>query len=247
MQYRIIVMHHFLLSPVRFCASVFIVLGLIATRASAQAVNPSASTIRVTGEATVTSRPDRAELDLGVVTRGPNAQQAASENARVLQNVLGALRRALGPTANIETISYALQPDYQFPQPGGEPKIVGYTVSNVVRVTQDDLSNVGTVIDAATRAGANQIRRIRFTLRDDAPAKASALRGAARDARAKAYNLAHALGLQIVRIRSVDETTPTRSPFFDLELRAAATTPILPGTIETTATVTLEAEFARYR
>jgi uncharacterized protein YggE len=232
------ILSHFL------CAPVSLVLALAATHASAQTMDPAASTIRVTGEASVTSRPDRAELDLGVVTRATTSQQAATENARVAQNVLAALRTALGPRATIETVTYALQPDYQFPQ-NAPPKITGYTATNVVRVTDDDLASVGTVIDAATRAGANEIERIRFTLKDENAAKANALRMAALDARAKANALATSLGLQVTRIRSIDESNPTSRPLFDLALRTAgATTPIVPGTIETTATVTLVVEFA---
>jgi uncharacterized protein YggE len=240
-------MHKFIASPVKFCASVVIALGLVSTNASAQSEDPPASTIRVTGEASVTSRPDRVELDLGVVTRGASSQQAATENARVAQNVLAALRKALGAKATIETVSYALQPDYQYPQ-GGEPKITGYTAINVVRVTQDDVASAGVVIDAATRSGANEIERIRFTLKDENAAKANALRVASLDARAKANSLASAFGLQVVRIRSVDEASPTPRPLYDLAFRSGGTTtPIEPGTIETTATVALVVEFGNRR
>jgi hypothetical protein len=213
---------------------------------AADSDEPPASTIRVTGEASVTTRPDRVELDFGVVTRAPNAERAAAENARVLQNVLTALRRALGPRADIQTISYFLQPDYQYAE-GAPPRITGYTATNTVRVRQDDPARIGPVIDAATRAGANQIERIRFLLKDEDAPKANALRMAALEARAKANALATALGLQVIRIRSVEEVGPSPRPYFDLELArsAAATTPILPGRIETTATVTLTVELAR--
>lgn len=239
-------MHQLISSPVRFCASTLIVLALVAGRAGAQGENPPASTIRVTGEASVTSVPERAVIDLGVVTRAKSSQQAATENARVAQNVLTALRKVVGPRATIETVSYSLQPDYQYPQGGGAPRITGYTATNVVRVTDDDLTNVGTLIDTATRAGANEVERIRFTLKDESAAKANALRLAALDARAKGNGMASALGLQIVRVRSIEESSPTSRPLYELALRAAdATTPILPGTIETTAVVTLMYEFAR--
>jgi uncharacterized protein YggE len=239
-------MHQLISSPVRLFAPTLIVLALVAGPASAQDEGPPASTVRVTGEASVTSRPDRAELDLGVVNRAVSSQQAAAENARVAQNVLIAVRKVIGPKATIETVSYSLQPDYQYPQGGGAPKITGYTATNIIRATEDDLSLVGTVIDTATRAGANRIERIRFTLKDESAAKANALRAAAIDARAKANSLVGALGLQLVRVRSINEVGSTPRPLFDLEFRAAAaTTPIQPGTIETTATVTLVCEFGR--
>jgi uncharacterized protein len=242
-------MHDSLFSPLRICASVIFMLGLLAAPARAQTSEQPAQTIRVVGEASVTSKPDRVEIDLGVVTRGATSQQAATENARVLQRVLAALRTALGPQADIQTISYGLQPDYQYPQQGGAPKITGYTATNTVRVRQDDVGNVGAVLDAATKAGANQVERIRFTLKDEAAAKANALRAAALEARGKANSLGAALGLQIARIRSIEETGATPRPLYDMAFARAgeATTPILPGAIETTAMVTLTVDFATRR
>jgi uncharacterized protein YggE len=237
-------------SALRWCASACFVLGLAATPAVAEtAADPPASTIRVIGQATVTSRPDRAEIDLGVVTRAATSQQAAAENARVLRNILASLRSSLGPTADIQTISYGLQPDYQYPQQGGAPKITGYTATNIVRITQDDLTNLGAVLDVATRSGANQIERIRFTLKDESAAQANALRLAALDARAKATSLANALGLQVVRIRSVDEMGAAPRPMYDVTFArtAEATTPILPGTIETAAMVTVTVDIGNRR
>lgn len=232
-------------TPLRSLALVSLVLTLVGSDARAQAENPPASTIRVTGEASVSAQPNRVEIDLGVVTRAPTAQQAATENARVLANVLAALRRALGPRATIETVSYALYPVYQYPAQG-DPKLTGYTATNLVRVTQDDLRNVGAVLDTATRAGANQVERIRFMLKDDAAVKAQALRAAALEARAKANTLAVALGVQIARIHSVEESSPTPRPLFELAAaRSEASTPILPGSIETSATVTLTVELVR--
>lgn len=246
MQLRIGMLHQ-ILSPLRLLASVPFVLALAGSPSRAAADNPPPSTIRVTGEATVSARPDRVEIDLGVVTRGATAQQAATENARILSNVLASLRRALGAKATIETVSYALYPDYQYSPQGGDPKITGYTATNLVRVTQDDLTNVGTVLDTATRAGANQVERIRFVLKDEGSIKSQALRNAALDARLKANTVANSLGLQVARIHSVEEVSRAPRPYFELAVAKSAgpTTPILPGAIETSAMVTLTVEVVR--
>jgi len=239
-------MLHQIFTPTRRVASASLVLALVASHGLAKADTAPIPTIRVTGEASVSARPDRAEIDLGVVTRATTAQHASAENARVLGNVLAGLRKALGAKATIETISYALYPDYQYP-PQGDPKIVGYTATNLLRVTQEDLTAVGAVLDTATRAGANRVERIRFTLKDEDAAKARALRGAALEARAKANALATTLGVQIVRIQSVDEIGPTSRPLFELEMAhsSAPMTPILPRSLEITATVTLTVELVR--
>jgi uncharacterized protein YggE len=144
-------------------------------------------------------------------------------------------------------VSYALYPDYQYPPQGGAPKLVGYTATNLVRVTEDDLTNIGTVLDTATRAGANRIESIRFALKDESTIKSQALRNATLDARQKANTVANTLGLQIARVYSVEEVSRARRPFFELALakEAAPTTPILPGMVETSATVALTVEVVR--
>lgn len=242
-----------ILSPLRLGGALSVALALVGSTARAghgegegSRDGARASTLRVIGQASVMSPPDQVKIDFGVVTRAETAQQAAAENARMLQNVLSALRRELGPGADIETISYVLRPDYRYP-PEGEPELTGYTATNLVRVTEDDLSNVGALIDTATRGGANRVERIQFTLKDPDAAQARALRRAAEDARAKAGRLASALGLQVIGIRSVIETGETPRPFYELDVAriAATTTPIVPGAIETTATVTLTAEAGR--
>src|SRR5256886_13602066 len=40
------------------------------------------SSIRVTGDAKVTARPDRVQIDIGVSTRAAQSQEAAEQNAR---------------------------------------------------------------------------------------------------------------------------------------------------------------------
>ena len=110
--------------------------------------------------------------------------------------VLAAVRKAAGPGAVLKTVSYALNPNYQYHPNGGEPTIEGYTALNVVRVTLDELRKIGAVIDAATQAGANHVQGIQFTLRDQDAVRAEALREAALRARGEADVLAAALGAQ---------------------------------------------------
>jgi uncharacterized protein YggE len=69
-------------------------------------------TIRVTGEAVVTAKPDQAQIDIGVLTQAQTSPAASAENAKKLHAVLSELLNARGPTARIETVSYKLQPNY---------------------------------------------------------------------------------------------------------------------------------------
>lgn len=202
--------------------------------------------IRVSGEATVTAQPDQARIDIGVTTQAQTAQTAAANNAQRLETVLAELRRALGSGAEIKTAGYSLNPEYRYPKEGGRPTITGYIATNVVRVTLNDLTRIGQAIDTATQSGANQVQRLQFTLKDEQTAQSQALRAAAVKAKAQAEALAQALGLKIVRVLSVVESSGGVQPIMrDVALaraEAATSTPVEPGTIEVRATVTLTVE-----
>jgi uncharacterized protein len=183
-----------------------------AVSATVLAQQPPVSSIRVTGDARVTAKPDRVQIDIGVTTRAAQSQDAAAQNARQVDAVLAAVRKAAGPTAVLKTISYSLNPNYQFHPNGGEPTLQGYTALNVVQVTLDELGKIGAVIDAATESGANHVQGIQFTLRDQDAVRAEALREAALRARAEADVLAAALGLKVLRVLTVEEQSPRVVP-----------------------------------
>ena len=206
------------------------------------------SSIRVTGDAKVTAKPDRVQIDIGVTTRAAQSQDAASQNAHQVDAVLAAVRKATGPAAVLKTISYSLNPTYQYHSNGEEPTITGYSAVNVVQVTLDDLAKIGTVIDSATLAGANHVQGIQFTLRDQDAVRAEALRQAATRARAEADMLAAALGLKVVRVLSVEENSPRLVPVRAYMgapravVSTAMATPVEAGTLDVTADVVLTVE-----
>jgi uncharacterized protein len=214
-----------------------------------QQITSSVSSIRVMGDAIVTAKPERAQIDVGVLTQEKQSQAAVTQNARQLESILTALRRLLGPDADIKTINYTLSPDYQYRPIGGKTSISSYTALNVVRVTVDDLEKVGPVIDAATQAGANHIESVRYTVRDPQVLHSQAVREAALKAKANAEVLASALNLRIVRTLTVEETEePSGPPEAALsELRdpaSPAPTPIQSSSFVVTANVQLTMEVA---
>lgn len=223
-------------------------LGMAYAAGAQQAASPL-STIQVTGNASVTTKPDRAEIDIGVVTQATQAQAAAAENGARLDSTLAALRKAVGEAADIKTISYALTPDYRYRPGGGDPTITGYTATNVVRITLDDLNKIGAVIDTATRSGANRVQDIRFTLRDPAAVHLQALREAAARAKAEADTLASALGVKVLRVLTVEDVGsypppihPLPLPTMRAEMAREVPTPIEAGTLDVGAQVTLTVE-----
>ena len=206
--------------------------------------------VSVTGDAVVTSSPDTAILSLAVVTQNASASEAQAENATRSDAVVRAVRAAAGAGAEVKTGGYSLQPQYAYKE-GAPPSITAYIARNSVVVTLSDLTKVGAVIDAASRAGANSVDGLSFTLRRDAEVRAQALAGATRVALDKARVIAGALGGRVVRIVEVQEAGAMRPPIplqyermesLKTMQADAAQTPIEPGSLETRAQVQLVAE-----
>lgn len=204
--------------------------------------------VMVTGDAVVQAQPDTAILTVSVVTQSKSALAAQQENARRSERVVGALKEAAGPGAEIKTSGYVLTPQrvYKENQP---PTITGYEARNSVTVTLPDLTSVGRVIDAASEAGANNVDNVSFTLRKERAALEQSLREATAEALGKAQAIAQSLGKRIVRIIEVrEEGTIRPRPVYAMEsadigrVRAAASTPIEIGTLDVRSQVQLTVE-----
>ena len=230
--------------------ALWVMLIIFAGVASAQPTErpPRPPSVTAQGEAVITAEPDQAQIDIGVVTQARNALDAAKENAEKLVRVMAEVKKFLGKDDEVKTANYSLNPNYRYPQ-GGKPEIVGYTATNMLQIKTGALENVGKLIDAAMRSGANTIQRLLFTLKDEHSAQLQALRLASTRAKAKAEAMANALGLRIVKVLSVTENERGVRPIImpqprvtQMETAASAPTPVEPGTIEVRSSVTLTAE-----
>ncbi|HXG85992.1 MAG TPA: SIMPL domain-containing protein [Pyrinomonadaceae bacterium] len=203
------------------------------------------TTVTVSGDARVTAQPDTATVSVSVVTQNKNATEAQRQNAALTTAVLNALKRAVGNAAEIKTSGYSLVPQrvYRENQP---PTITGYETRNSITVTLRELNRVGTVTDAATQAGANNIDGIAFSLRDDPQARNQSLSEATREALGKANALAQTLGGRVVGIVAVEEESGNPRPVIYAQRGALAATtadtPIEVGTLEINSRVRLIAE-----
>ena len=202
--------------------------------------------VMVTGDSIVQAQPDTAILTVSVVNQGRRAIDAQQQNATQSEAVVRALKSAAGPGAEVKTSGYSLQPIrvYKENQP---PTITGYEARNSVTVTMSDLTKVGTVIDAAALAGANDVAGIAFTLRKDQAAREQALANATKEAMLKAQVIATALGGKVVRVAEVQEEGIMRPrPVYDqvqtMSMARQASTPIEVGSLDITSRVQLVAE-----
>jgi uncharacterized protein len=206
------------------------------------------ASVRATGEGVIYAKPDQARIDIAVVTDAPTAQAAGAQNAARSQAVLDELRKQLGSKADIRTMSYSLNPDYQYPKNGGKPTINGYSAVNTVEAVIDDLSAIGKLIDEVTVSGANRIQGVRFELKDDKAVRGEALKKAAQEARSNVESMAAALGLKLGRVLSMEQQggtpLPVRPMMMTNQVVVATPTPVEAQPVEVRASVTLTVEIA---
>lgn len=178
--------------------------------------------------------PDMATINFAVQTEAPTAQAAMADNARRMQEVFVALRRAGIAERDIQTsgLNLSAQYDYVENQP---PRLRGYQASNQVTVIINDLTKVGTTADAVVSAGVNQINGISFGLKDPKAAEDQARVLAVRALQDKARLYAQALGVELGAVRSLNEgggyTPQPPMPVFAMARMSAdsASTPVSPG------------------
>lgn len=160
--------------------------------------------IHVSGEGRVAAEPDMAEVTIGVETRSVTAQRAVNQNSVDMNAVMEALASLGIADEDIQTVEFSIRPEVDFREDRGT-RVVGYIVTNSVRVKIRDIQQAGDVLDAATSAGANQIYGIAFTVEDPRPIQEQARSLAVEAGREKAEALAEAAGVRLGRLLSLSE------------------------------------------
>ena len=209
--------------------------------------NRRVTRVMVAGDSIVQAQPDTAIVTVAVVTQNRQALAAQQDNATKTDAVVRALKAAAGSGAEVKTSGYSVQPQRVYKE-GQPPTISGYEARNSVTVTLSDLTKVGSVIDAAAQAGANDVAGIAFTLRQDRQARDRALSEATREAVSKAQVIASALGGRVVRIVEVQEEGFQQRPpvpvyqYDSFQSKAAVSTPIEVGALDISSKVQVIAE-----
>ena len=229
---------------------------------TAQEVSPSVASstddasqsgIWVSGAGTVTVAPDLAVLTVGVEARASNVQEALTEAAGAMTDIVSMLEAEGVESEDIQTRSFSINPQYTWRErtddEGGrynERVLTGYTVNNRATVRMRDLDRVGEMVDLVARAGGDltRIEGVSFTVQDPEPHRAEAREAAVKQAMAKAEQFARDAGVTLGRVVLISEgggSVP--APRFlteSLGLSVAAaevTTPISEGELEIRAIV----------
>jgi len=206
-------------------------------------------TLTVSGKGSMIVVPDLAVVTLGVLSQAKTANEALNANSANLTSVIDAVMEQGVRKNDIGTSAFSIRPVYQRLRPDeiGEnlPAVIGYEVSNQIRVVIRDIASSGDLLDKVVKSGANRVSGISFDIDDREAAADAALANAIADARRKAEIMADTAGMVLVRILSISSGADAAAPVFEraMTLRTDAA-PVMPGTREITGRATVTWEIA---
>ena len=213
--------------------------------------NDNVSKLICNGEGKTTAAPDIVTITLGVETRNVSASAATAENAKLMNSTINALLSSGLKKKDIQTSHYSLTTQTEEnPLPTGATKNKTppeFVATNQVTAKMNVSENIGKILDAANAAGSNSVMGISFDLRDPKPQMDKALANAVNDSRRKAAIMAATAGVKLGKIMELSEGygfTSSNAPRAAYSV-AEATTPVLPGEMEITASVTATYEITK--
>jgi uncharacterized protein YggE len=220
--------------PALFALSIGAIAMTSPSDAQERAERQPERTVTVSATGSVKADPDIAHVSTGVVTEGTTAREALDRNSAVMKSLIDGLK-AIGIDAkDIQTAHVGVEPRYQSSSRGERaPTIVGYRVTNQVRIVQRAITKLGETLDKAVTLGANQIHGIQFEVSRAEMLKDEARRAAMANARRRAELYATSAGAQVERVLAISENVIGGGPrpmADGVRMAMAEAVPVEPGT-----------------
>ena len=220
-----------------------VVLASLGCAPGALADTATTQTLTVEGQGSVMVTPDVASLSLSVTRVAPTAAPALSATNRTVDAIVAAVRGAGVPASGIQTDAVNTSCGRVRVGPKGHKhSIRRCTASESISVTST-AAIVGSVIDAATQAGAGNISGPNFSFANPSAGEIAAENAAITDAEHQAAAAAAQLGYTVTGVQSVNlnpqsgvVASPSRSSTSATGAPATPTT-VHPGAQEVDATV----------
>ncbi len=214
-----------------------------------QATSAPDGRVVVIGEGSVSVAPDYAQISGGVTTRGKSVKEATDANSKLMAAVTSALVDAGIAQKDIQTSRFSIQPIYVTPDPHGEAKLSGYSVSNQVNVAIRDIGKVGDVLDRLVAAGVTNVGNIEFLHANPSKILDQAREAAVADAKRKAEIYAKASGLTLGRVLWITEDPDYAPPMPMMRMAAgmpaSAPVPIFAGEDSSRVRITVGFDIAK--
>jgi len=212
----------------------------------AQGETPQQRTLTVNGKGKATLTPEIVYVSIGVHTENENASEAVSANNQQSQKVANALKAFDIDEKDVQTSNFSIYPQ-QIYDNEGKFQGIKYVVDNTVFVTLRDISQLGDLLDAVVKAGANSINSVQFDVEDREAALSIARTEAVENAEKQAQELAKASGVTLGEVQTISSYSGGAPiPLYDYKggygggaAVAEAGVPVSPGQMVLTVEVNM--------
>ena len=206
---------------------------------------PEKRTISLVASGAIKTTPDKVDISTGVTSEANSAREALDKNTGAMTKVVEALKSDGIDPKDIQTTNFSVGPIYEQKAEGKPPVIVGYRVTNQVRITLHDIGKLGAILDKMVTLGANQIDSIEFGVQEPEALKDEARKVALKNVTDNAKLYAEAAGVGLGQILSITEEESSYQPRFApaaTRMEMAKDVPIEAGTasVEVRVRVTWE-------
>jgi len=167
--------------------------------------------LAVVGEGKVDVVPDTASIDVGITVNNLNTAEEAKTQIDLTNNKLVASLKKLGLSSkDIKTTNYSINPNYTYEN--NKNTLSGYDGNATITVKTQNTQLIPSIIEEATKAGANQINNTQFTVNEPEKYRETARENAIKNAKDQAEKLAKSLGIQLGKVTNVVESINDGSP-----------------------------------
>jgi len=193
----------------------------------------AADMLKVRGTAQLKKPADLATLSIGVTTQEATAKDALDTNSRMMEEAIRSIKDLGLKGTEVQTGQFSI-----FPLQDNK----GFSVNNTLHISTKAIENIGKLIDAATKAGANQIHSLTFALEDPRKYRADAIDEATKNAKEDAQALAESADVTLNKIHSIELIGDGPVHFPKVAMMSARSTPIEARDVTVSATVEVEYE-----
>ncbi|MDB5244867.1 MAG: hypothetical protein JWN18_737 [Parcubacteria group bacterium] len=180
--------------------------------------NPATDTITVDGTGRATLAPDVAHVSFTVQNTAATVAEAQALTTKQANAAIDFVKKQGIAEKDVRTLSYNINPQYSYPNPctpgagrmcptySGNAKITGYEVSEMIQVTERDISKVGELLAGLGTLGVQNVNGPDFALDNANAGYIQARAEAISDARTQAELLAKQLGVRLGKIVNFNES-----------------------------------------
>lgn len=169
--------------------------------------------ITVSGVGEVYTKPDLAIINFSAVNEAATVDKAVSDNSEKINSVIKAIKNQGVKDEDIKTTNFYIYPRYEYRKAETEiysfvqekRVLVGYEITQSLEVKIRDLSKIGSIIEAGTTSGANEVGDLQMKVDKEDELKNQARISAIAKAKEKAKELAKQVGVKLGKITNFSE------------------------------------------